>query len=248
MHIVYKKISETPLQCVQRLFDTTKNIYTYAGRLDPMAEGLLLILKNEECKQAKQYHNLTKTYEYSFITGISTDTYDCLGTITDTRDPEKPLTKKIQQVINMLIDTQTFPYPPYSSKTVNGTPLFQYARANTLHTIPIPTGTVHIAEHKLTNTHTITTDTLKKEIVPAIKNITGDFRQKEVLQQWQTLPNQPLQQYSATITASGGTYIRAIVHEIGKRINCPTTTTHIKRTKIGAWTNPGAYTLQRLAH
>ena len=241
MHIVYKQIGETPLQCIRRLFDTTDNTYTYAGRLDPMAEGLLLILKNEECKQAKQYYNLTKSYEYSFITGISTDTYDYLGKITERRNLEKPLEKKVQQIIKKFINTQTLPYPPYSSKTVNGIPLFQYARENTLHTIPVPTNTIQIIKHNLINIHTTTTDALTKEIAKNIQNVTGDFRQKEILQQWQTLPNQTVQQYSATITASGGTYIRAIVHEIGNHINCPTVTTYIKRTKIGTWTKPGTY-------
>lgn len=243
MHIVYKQIGETPLQCIQRLFNTEENTYTYAGRLDPMAEGLLLILENEECKQAKQFHHLTKAYTYSFITGISTDTYDCLGKITDMRNLENPLDKKIQQVIRDLNSTQTLPYPPYSSKTVHGIPLFQYARENTLHTIPTPTNTIQITEHKLINTHTTDTKTIAKEIVETIQNIQGDFRQEEIIKQWQTAPNQTLQQYSATIVASGGTYIRAIVHEVGRRINCPTTTTHIRRTKIGKWTKPGTYTL-----
>ena len=243
MHIVYKQVGETPLQCMQRLFDTTADTYTYAGRLDPMAEGLLLILVNEECKQARQYYNLTKSYEYSFITGISTDTYDFLGKITDTHHLEKPLDKKIKQTIKTFINTQTLSYPPYSSKTVHGIPLFQHARRNTLHTIAIPTNTIHIAAHTLTDIKTTTTDTIKKEMVKVIQNLTGDFRQKEILQQWQTLPNRTIQEYSATTTASSGTYIRAIVHEIGNRINCPTTTTHIKRTKIGTWTKPGTYTL-----
>ena len=243
MHIVYKQIGETPLQCIKRLFNTATNTYTYAGRLDPMAEGLLLILENEECKQAKQYHNLTKSYTYQFITGISTDTYDCLGKITSVHDLKKPLHKKIQQTVKAFTGTQTLPYPPYSSKTVRGVPLFQYARENTLHTITIPTNIVQIAEHTLTNIHTTNTETLKKEIKNAVQNIAGNFRQKEILQQWQALPDQTLQRYSATITASSGTYIRAIVHKIGNQIDCPTTTTHIKRTKIGKWTKPGIYTL-----
>ena len=239
MYIVYKHIGETPLQCVQRLFDTASHSYTYAGRLDPLAEGLLLILENEECKQAKQYHRLIKSYEYEFILGVSTDSYDCLGEISAVHYPQKPLGKKIQQVVSTLTGTLTLPYPPYSSKTVNGIPLFQYARENKLHTITIPTNTIHISEHKLTNIQTVATDTLKKEIIANIQKVTGDFRQKEILQQWKTLPNQVVQRYSATITASGGTYIRAIVHEIGNRIGYPTVTTHIKRTQIGRWNAVG---------
>ena len=146
MHIVYKHIGETPLQCVQRLFDTTSNTYSYAGRLDPMAEGLLLVLAGEEVNNAKQYYSLPKSYEYSFVVGVSTDTYDCLGEIIDTHYPEDALDKKIKQVVAALVGTHTFPYPPYSSKPVNGVPLFRYARENTLHTITIPTH--HCSDNK----------------------------------------------------------------------------------------------------
>ena len=241
MHIVYKEIGETPLQCIQRLYSTTKNTYTYAGRLDPMAEGLLIILENEECKNAKQYHNLNKTYEYTFIVGISTDTYDCLGKITKTHYPKEDISKKVKEVISTLTQKQTLPYPPYSSKTINGIPLFEYARKNKLDTIQIPTSTVHITEHALTDIQTIDTNTLIRKITEKIKKVKGDFRQKEILQDWKNIQNYKIQHFSATITASAGTYVRAIVHEIGRQINYPTVTTSIKRTKIGEWTEPGTY-------
>ena len=236
MHIVYKQVGETPLQCIQRLFDTTAHTYSYAGRLDPMAEGLLLVLVDEEGEDAKRYYSLSKSYEYSFAVGVSTDTYDCLGEITATRYPEKSFDTAIQQHIDALVGEQTFPYPPYSSKPVDGIPLFRYARKNTLHTITIPTNTVHIAEHTLTDVQTTTLHDLKTGVVAKVQKVRGDFRQKETIRQWQALPDYPITIYSATIAASGGTYVRAIVHEIGNRIGYPTVTTHIKRTKIGEWT------------
>lgn len=238
MHVVYKKVGETPLQCIQRLFDTTKNSYTYAGRLDPMAEGLLIILEGEECKNARQYHNLDKTYEYTLIVGIGTDTYDCLGKITHKHFPEEDISEKVKETIDTLIQKQTLPYPPYSSKTINGIPLFEYARQNKLDTITAPTNTTHITQHKLTDTKTTTVKNLIKEIIEKIEKVQGDFRQKEILQDWKNIKNHNIQHFSATITASTGTYVRSIVHEIGNKIGYPTVTTGIKRTKIGKWTKP----------
>ena len=69
-----------------------------------------------------------------------------------------------------------------------------------------------------------------------IQKVRGDFRQEKIISRWQTLPDHPITLYSATIAASGGTYVRAVVHEIGNRIGYPTVTTHIKRTQIGEWT------------
>ena len=47
-----KKMSETPLECIQRWKkenpEYVEEKMTYAGRLDPMAEGELLVLVGEE--------------------------------------------------------------------------------------------------------------------------------------------------------------------------------------------------------
>ena len=39
---------------------------SYAGRLDPMAEGVLLLLVDEENKKRKVYEGFQKVYEYGF--------------------------------------------------------------------------------------------------------------------------------------------------------------------------------------
>ena len=53
----------------------------YVGTLDPMATGLLIVLKDEENKQRNNYIGLTKTYEFEILFGISTDSYDLLGVL-----------------------------------------------------------------------------------------------------------------------------------------------------------------------
>ena len=54
MILVNKQIGETPLEALEKVrrehgFDANLPM-TYAGRLDPMAEGLLIVLVGEECK------------------------------------------------------------------------------------------------------------------------------------------------------------------------------------------------------
>ena len=206
-----------------------------------MAEGLLVVLKGEECRNAKQYYNLEKTYEYSFIVGIGTDTYDSLGKITKIHIPKKDVTNKVTEAVKTLTQKQNLPYPPYSSKTVNGTPLFEYARKNKIKDITLPTKTVHIKRHEITDVKIITTETLTKKIIENIKKVNGDFRQKKILHEWEQIKNGEVQQFFAQIDASSGTYVRSIVHKIGEKIGCPTTATSIQRTKIGTWTKIGTY-------
>ncbi len=80
---VYKEWGETPLVCLERLrasegIDASVPM-TYAGRLDPAAEGELIILVGEECKNKDAYSGLSKTYVAEIIFSVSTDTYDLLG-------------------------------------------------------------------------------------------------------------------------------------------------------------------------
>ena len=57
--IAYKNMGETPLECLERMrkeHRISDDIpMTYAGRLDPMAEGLMVVLVGEECKNKEKY-------------------------------------------------------------------------------------------------------------------------------------------------------------------------------------------------
>jgi len=51
----------------------------YAGRLDPMAHGVLVLLVGEENKKREKYEKFVKEYLFQCIFGVATDTYDILG-------------------------------------------------------------------------------------------------------------------------------------------------------------------------
>ena len=55
--LLYKELGQTPLECILEYKKNTgeERPMTYAGRLDPMAQGLLLCLVGEECKNKDQY-------------------------------------------------------------------------------------------------------------------------------------------------------------------------------------------------
>ena len=80
---IYKPIGKTPLEVIEEYKQNNKNIKkcSYAGRLDPMASGLLILLANESCLKQNDFHNLSKIYEFKIVVGISTDTYDLLGLV-----------------------------------------------------------------------------------------------------------------------------------------------------------------------
>ncbi len=66
--VLNKKEGETPLEALEIFRKKNKEYMgvkmTYAGRLDPMASGLLLILAGEEAKNKEKYLILGKEYEF----------------------------------------------------------------------------------------------------------------------------------------------------------------------------------------
>lgn len=74
---VYKEVGETPLEAISKIKTTEK--LSYIGRLDPLADGLMLVLVGEENKNREAYLDLPKTYRFEFVSGFKTDTYDVLG-------------------------------------------------------------------------------------------------------------------------------------------------------------------------
>lgn len=261
----YKNIGETPLDVINRLKNDNpeyKHVpMTYAGRLDPMAEGLMIILTGDDCLKKDEYTNLSKDYEVRVLFGFETDTYDLLG-IVNARSlvvsgrlaqADGPSRSKIQQdfmsadgnnmtsafsnILKNFTGKVEQEYPPYSSRTVDGKPLWMWAREGRLDEITIPSHEVLISKIEMVDSTEISKQDLEKYIKESIAKIVGDFRQKEILDSWkQALIDSKEEKFicvNLAISCSSGTYVRVIAHELGKRLGIPALAMHIKRTKIG---------------
>lgn len=266
----YKKPGETPLDCINRVKNGDKAYthvpMTYAGRLDPMAEGLMIILAGDECQNKDKYNNMPKTYEVDVLFGFATDTYDLLGLVgTSSKEGFERssdllsgrLTPQAGQTIpNPSFDfasisseistkLQNFTgkinqkYPAYSSRTVAGKPLFQWAREGRLSEIDIPSHDVFVENIEIKKTKEITGKKLMKYITDSISQVKGDFRQEEILAKWHEVLNDNLdkefQVVKLVISCSSGTYVRAIAHELGQSLGTQALAMHILRTQIGEY-------------
>ena len=251
--VINKPIGLTPFQVVE-LFKGQNEQYkhskiSYAGRLDPMAEGLLLLLFDEENKNRKMYENLEKTYEFSMLLGISTDSYDLLGKIITSNTEHVDVdTNEIKKLLISFIGTLNLPYPPYSSRTVKGIPLFKYARENRLKEINIPERALTISSFELLSSSLLSPIDLLSYISTNIPKVQGDFRQETILKLWkQSAPFFPPQfsKFDFRITCTSGTYVRGIVHALGEKLCVPTVTYTIKRTRIGMYKLEDAVQLKK---
>ncbi len=240
--LAYKKIGETPLACLERVREEkslSKTLpMTYAGRLDPMAEGLLIILTGDTCKdeEKKEYLALDKTYEAKIVLGVSTDTYDLLGLVTniDPNYDQESVREKIKSILQDFVGTFSQVYPPYSSKTVDGKQLFTHAREGS--EVDLPQHEVSIYNIDVVDYSSITSATLLKYIKETIPKVVGDFRQEEIVEKWRETLDPAFREFltlSLTISCGSGMYVRQLVDDFGKKLDYPAVLYSLKRTKIG---------------
>ena len=225
---LYKNLGETPLECLER-FRATNLEYasekmTYAGRLDPMAEGLLIALVGEECKKKDEYLGLDKEYIFEVIFGIQSDTYDILG-IPKLADNNQSLIRANRRIVTEdFIGKKIQEYPAYSSRT------FQMARDG-VDFEPM-TKEVEIYNLEILEEREISARKFLAEIIEKIDLVQGDFRQEEIKNAWQEfIVRQDLaigfQIVKFKINCSSGTYVRSITNEMGGLAYS------IHRTKVG---------------
>lgn len=261
---LYKKRGETPLEALTRLRaekpELADETLSYAGRLDPMAEGVLTILVGkEENQKRKEFLDKDKIYEAHFLFGVSTDTHDVLGLVTNSnfKIVEE---EKIRAAVESFISITKQTYPWYSSKTVDGIPLFEYARAKNFD-IERPVRNMKIYSVSDITVYEVEGVNLIEQNIKDIKSVEGDFRQEEVVKGWEGLNCQPgsgnchpgfipgssntnneipgqarddnaFQLVSCTLQVSSGTYIRALCEYLEDKLGVPVLLQKLIRTKI----------------
>jgi tRNA pseudouridine(55) synthase len=209
---------------------------TYAGRLDPLAEGLLLVLSGDEIQEKNTYLDLKKGYVFEMLWGFSTDTHDVLGMVSKS-EISIPTTIEVKKSLENYVSKFEQKYPVYSSKPVNGLPLLEWARSGRLHEIEIPSHEVEIfnIEH-VSRRHIVGVDLLN-EVKAKIKSVIGDFRQKEILNKWvEILVNNLEKEFTIDqilMTVSSGFYVRQFIADFADSFDAKAIAFHIKRNHIG---------------
>jgi tRNA pseudouridine(55) synthase len=255
--VLDKREGETPLECVEawrknRTLPPTLPL-AYAGRLDPMASGKLLVLIGEECKAQTAYHRLDKEYQVQILLGIGSDTGDILGTVREAKKlPEKLEDSTIRTLCRRYRRQLTLPYPIYSAKPVAGKPLHVWASEGRIREINIPTYEATIYRlYQRGEVTTISRDSVCRHALQRIelptttvadgrKTAGNDFRREAVRAAWKTIkangqPDDPFYLVTITCTASSGMYMRTLSELIARDLGTEGLAYRIIRTKIGRY-------------
>lgn len=236
----YKKTGETPLQCIER-FRKEFSQYadekiSYAGRLDPMAEGQMLLVLGEGNKNREAYLSLDKVYTFQILFGVSTDTGDVLGIVEDSKDGQPIDEESLRGVTTSLVGKHTQKYPWFSSKTVLGKPLFEWFREGRQNEIKRPKHDIDIYDMRLLRLGGMAGQHVENYILDKISLVYGDFRQGAIAESWRNYfaerGERSFQIAEIEMSCSSGTYVREVVQEIGARFDMPALALHIVRKHI----------------
>ncbi len=183
----------------------------HGGTLDPLAEGVLLILVGKATKQFDVLRRLEKEYEMTVEFGWQTNTGDREGKIVN-QLPSKSINQlnitktKIEKVLQSFVGEYEQEVPFFSAVKYRGKPLYAYARQN--KKVPLPKKTIKIKEITL------------------------------------LLWDEHKQQLRIKVVCSGGTYLRSLAVDIGKKLNIPAVVIKLIRTRIGQYSSQKALVLK----
>lgn len=237
-HIIAKKVAE-------KLGVKT----SHTGTLDPMAEGVVIVLAGEERHKKYEYAHWEKIYEFGMLFGISTDSCDGLG--IPKIEKFIPEDESIKQVVTNMIGKYDQKYPAFSAKKVLGKPLHFFARNKSLSEIEIPIKKGEIYDLEFLGTREIDLGGVVREIIAKVSRTSGDLRQEEIKEAWKNLLNEndakeKMHIADFRVKMSKGLYVRGLVRDMAEKLKASAFTYYIKRTKNGEYTKETSITLEEL--
>jgi tRNA pseudouridine(55) synthase len=256
--LVYKDRGETPLEVLNKLkarFSTLTNVpLSYAGRLDPLASGLILVLSGNFNKRRGEFLGLDKTYIVEFLLGVSTDTGDLMGMIdkvdevTGAQNSEMIDEENIKKVLKSLKGKYDMPYPMFSSKTVDGKQLHQWAREGAkdgvLAELEIPMQKADIKDIEYLGIRMISSREVAGTAIELVSGVSGDFRQKEIIHQWSEFKEKNISDedkinsaanfliVKVKVDVGSGTYMRTLASVFAEKLGTCGLAYSIHREKV----------------
>ncbi|MCD8494727.1 MAG: hypothetical protein LRY41_00225 [Candidatus Pacebacteria bacterium] len=238
--IIYKYAGETLALFLERVRRELPHLahekITYAGRLDPMAEGVMILLVGDDVHAKEDFLGLDKVYHIDVLLGVQTDTGDILGIISDHQTVTDVDSGTLPALTAQLEGKRRQIYPLYSSRTVGGVPLWKHARDGVAIDTP-PDHAIEIMSIQPRGVRTCGGDDLVRAATQRIRRVKGDFRQDECAASWsQYIHSEHMYTIiSFEVHTSSGAYMRVLAEEIGKLVHVPACAWRIKRVQVGEY-------------
>lgn len=117
---------------------------SHAGTLDPLAEGVMIVLTEKDCKIQDSFTKLDKEYEAEILLGASSESYDLEKPLVFEDNMPSVSKEALEGILNSLKGEISLPVPMFSAKIVSGKRLYKMARkGQVLEDIPHMKSTIY---------------------------------------------------------------------------------------------------------
>ena len=148
--VLHKPKGPTSTACLNKIKKRFKpRKIGHAGTLDPLAEGVLIVLLGQATKLAPYLVEGKKTYRGSLRLGLITDTYDITGRVEAELPWDNIGEDDIVREIGDWKNLQNQEVPPVSAAKYKGKPLYALKRAG--QKVPLKTKPIKIFEAQITD-------------------------------------------------------------------------------------------------
>lgn len=213
---------------------------SHTGTLDPMAEGILIVLSGDDRLKKYEFAHWLKTYDFEICFGIATDSYDGLGFILQEDDVTNINEEQLEDVLKSFNGEYVQQVPIYSAVRYKGKKLLEHARAKSGEVIELPQKSGLLSGLTLISLEKVSVPTMINVLIAKINRVVGDFRQAETITRWQEYAqlhaNKSLYIAKIQVTSTKGLYIRSLVVDICKKLGTVGFAYSITRTKNGQYT------------
>ena len=213
---------------------------THTGTLDPLAEGVVVVLTGEDRYRKEELSQTRKVYRFSILWGVATDSDDVLGRIQTldndvTGNLEERIRKRLPSFVGL---TQQAPHP-FSAKRIQGRSSFDLAKAGQEISGITPVET-EIFRLELESVRMVPITELKRMILFRLSTVHGPFRQesitadwRKVFTTWESLGVGALPCYSFEVESSRRMYVRTLVRQISAAVDVPGVVYSLVRIRNG---------------
>jgi len=180
----------------------------HAGTLDPLAEGVLIVLTEKDTKRQSEFMSMEKEYIAEIAFGAQSPSYDLETPLefSNNKIELDELETKLCELLPKYTGEIQQRVPAYSAVKVDGQPLYKKARKGDVSLQQLPVKTVTINALKVTEV-------------------------KEMEFEGTLLPVVVLK-----ITCSKGFYVRSLANDLGEDLNVGGVLVKLTRTRIGDYT------------
>lgn len=206
----------------------------HGGTLDPLASGVLVLGVGSGTKKLQSYlGNCSKTYVATCLFGCSTTTYDSQGAVLGRSNVEHLTDEQVQKALGKFAGKIKQCPPVFSALKMDGMPLYEYARKGIKLPRPIEPRECEISylkasELKWDHDYMFPDKPASESERNFAKEVTGDdLPQDEKVTQGPIL--------DIEFSVSSGTYIRSLIHDLGRELGVQAHMVKLTRETQGDW-------------